>query len=252
MDNVSVEERSQSNNYALANYKFSSEELRVLRECSTESFLQRSLPFGTGFGLLAYFGVKRGYFQPNSKFGAVPKIILGATVGYFLGKFSYQQKCAEKLMQLPNSKLAEMIRLRRNGKLKDGLLSGFSSITTPNANDMYTDMDPNEYNVLDFDSDSRSSIMELDDLYRPSLDSSSSSYETEIPLPAAKAFTTYEELRKKNREDYINKQNNSISQSINQSINTRNEEASLESSHKTRDLNLPKNQKNKYGDTWTD
>ena len=44
-----------------ANYQFSSEELRVFRECNAESFFQRSMPLGTAFGLAAYFGVKQGY-----------------------------------------------------------------------------------------------------------------------------------------------------------------------------------------------
>lgn len=49
-----------------ANYQFSPDELRVLKECNTEAFFQRSLPFGTGFGVAAYFGVKHGYFKVNS------------------------------------------------------------------------------------------------------------------------------------------------------------------------------------------
>lgn len=57
-----------------ANYQFSSDELRVFRECNTESFFQRSLPLGTTFGLAAYFAVKQGYipvsreiFHPHIK-----------------------------------------------------------------------------------------------------------------------------------------------------------------------------------------
>lgn len=43
-----------------ARYEFSAEELRVLRECDTESFFRRSLPLGTSFGLAAYMAVKNG------------------------------------------------------------------------------------------------------------------------------------------------------------------------------------------------
>jgi Ovarian carcinoma immunoreactive antigen (OCIA) len=42
-------------------------------------------------------------------------VLLGITVGYFIGKFSYQSRCAEKLMMLPNSRLAEMLKQRRRG-----------------------------------------------------------------------------------------------------------------------------------------
>ena len=36
-------------------------------------------------------------------------------MGYFVGKFSYQKQCAEKIMALPNSKLGEMLRQRKKG-----------------------------------------------------------------------------------------------------------------------------------------
>lgn len=44
---------------------------------------------------------------------------MAATMGYFVGKLSYQTKCAEKLMTLPNSPLAEALR-QRKGKSKTG------------------------------------------------------------------------------------------------------------------------------------
>lgn len=43
--------------------------------------------------------------------------MVGVLIGYFLGKFSYQNKCAEKIMQLPNSKLAEMLKMKKKGGL---------------------------------------------------------------------------------------------------------------------------------------
>lgn len=54
-----------------------------------------------------------GFLKGNARYGAVPKIIAAAAVGYFAGKFSYQTKCAERLMQLPNSRIGEMLRQRR-------------------------------------------------------------------------------------------------------------------------------------------
>lgn len=56
-----------------------------------------------------------GYLTSNPKFGAAPKVIVAVIIGYFMGKISYQQKCAEKLMQLPNSPIGEMLRQRRKG-----------------------------------------------------------------------------------------------------------------------------------------
>lgn len=44
---------------------------------------------------------------------------IGVIVGYFMGKFSYQRQCAEKIMKLPNSKLAEMLKMKRRGGLME-------------------------------------------------------------------------------------------------------------------------------------
>lgn len=55
-----------------------------------------------------------GYFKPNIRFGAAPKVISAVILGYFIGKISYQRKCAEKLMALPNSQLGAMLRNRKN------------------------------------------------------------------------------------------------------------------------------------------
>lgn len=56
-----------------------------------------------------------GYLKPNPRFGAVPKVIGAVIVGYLMGKVSYQGKCAEKLMALPDSKVGALLRNRRSG-----------------------------------------------------------------------------------------------------------------------------------------
>lgn len=60
-----------------------------------------------------------GHLNRNPRYGATPKVIVAVIVGYFMGKFSYQQKCAEKLMQLPNSPVGEMLRQRRKGMYRE-------------------------------------------------------------------------------------------------------------------------------------
>lgn len=51
-----------------------------------------------------------GYFKPSVRYGVFPKVTAAAFIGYLLGKFSYQSTCAQKLLQLPDSKLADAIR----------------------------------------------------------------------------------------------------------------------------------------------
>lgn len=119
--------------------------MNALKECNMESFFQRSLPLGTSFGLAAFVGCKRGILKPSTRFGAAPKIVMGVIFGYFLGKFSYQQKCAEKLMRLPNSRLAELLKQRKKGGIMESLTQdqGFGTgLALPQfggSNDHYTD-----------------------------------------------------------------------------------------------------------------
>ncbi|KAA5621326.1 hypothetical protein F3G63_36060, partial [Pseudomonas aeruginosa] len=51
-----------------------------------------------------------GHLKPNPRFGPFPKVTLAVVVGYFLGKLSYQQACAEKLMALPGSYIGQILR----------------------------------------------------------------------------------------------------------------------------------------------
>lgn len=56
-------------------------------------------------------------------FGPTPKVIVSVIIGYFIGKISYQTKCAEKLMQLPNSRVGEILRQRRRGNMAETYFS---------------------------------------------------------------------------------------------------------------------------------
>lgn len=132
--------------HPLANYQFSNEELRVLKECERESFFQRSMPLGTGLGVATYMAVQNGMLSASARFGAAPKCAIAVIVGYFIGKFSYQAECAEKIMQLPDSKLAEMLRMRKKGGLAEtfsvdqGYGSALSMAPFSSATDQYSDV----------------------------------------------------------------------------------------------------------------
>lgn len=185
-------------------YKFTPEELEVLRQCNRESFFQRCLPLSTILGAATFYAVKTGFIAGNRNFGAVPKVTLAAIVGFFLGKFSYQQKCADKFIALPDSKIGHLIRARRAGFHDDRdpasvpsiSLSPFGGIT-----DSYSDINPESGN---YDYDSRPNPEGLNDSFRPSVDNPIILHEEELP-PEQKNITTYDELRKKNREEYEQK-----------------------------------------------
>ncbi|XP_034476964.1 OCIA domain-containing protein 1 [Drosophila innubila] len=245
------------NQHPLADYNFTADELKALRECNQESFVQRSLPFGTGLGLLAYFGVKNGYLRGSGKYGAVPKVVMGVVLGYFVGKFSYQQKCAEKIMRLPNSRLGEVLRQRRQG---GGVINSITpdenlgraftlAPFTPSSADVYTDegFKPSRNTSLNLDTDTRHAVAGLDDIYRPNLDSNTM-VDTELPLEPAKPGESYEDLRKKNREDYTKRQQSPYSRPYEAPIQQR----VVESPAHEQSLGIGSGKKNKYGDSWTD
>ncbi|BFG04607.1 OCIA domain-containing protein 1 [Drosophila madeirensis] len=242
--------------HPLADYQFSAEEVKALRECNTESFFQRSLPFGTGLGLLAYFGVKNGYIKGNGKYGAVPKVVMGVIMGYFVGKVSYQQKCAEKIMRLPNSRLGEVLRQRRQGGGVISTITPDESLSraftlapfSPSSADVYSDegLKPSRNTSLNLDTESRPTLAGLDDIYRPSLDSSGQMMDTELPLEPAKPGQSYEDLRKKNREEYATRQQSPYSKPYEPPapVQPRFVEPTPEAA-----TGSPK--RNKYGDSWT-
>jgi len=90
------------------------EEKKVLDECSSESFFYRSLPLATLLMGGAQLAVKQGLLKPNPRFGGSPKMVLGGLVGYFVGKMSYAEVCADKFVEkAPHGNLTAMIRKRR-------------------------------------------------------------------------------------------------------------------------------------------
>ncbi len=87
------------------------EERRVIQECNTEAFWNRSLPLGLIMGGSVLVGCRTGRITPSEKYGPWPKTILAATIAYFVGKGSYMNTCREKFLQkLPHSPISQSIR----------------------------------------------------------------------------------------------------------------------------------------------
>jgi hypothetical protein len=167
--------------------------------------IQRSIPLGTGFGVATWAAVQRGFLSSHPKFGGAPKVVAAVVTGYFLGKLSYQQQCAEKIMRLPNSRLAEALRRRKKGEFFEKFTpdGGLSLAPFSSQTDVYTDENMKEKNhsSLNLDVD-RPANFGLDDTYRPSIDTPERNFNDNLPLEPPKNSVTYEELRRKNREDY--------------------------------------------------
>lgn len=186
-------------------FRFSQEEMRVLRECNRESFYFRCIPIGTTAMLLAHYAVKAGYLRGSPKYGSLWKVLGAGFIGYFVGKYSYRSKCEEKIMQLPNSQLAEALRRRKQG------LSPFPEIYTMDPtyggqsgdsfgmsqNSNYSDSDTG--GTWDIDEDKNVKFHGLDESKRPTVDNSvTPSTEDQ----SSQSVTSYEALRKHNRDEY--------------------------------------------------
>jgi hypothetical protein len=176
--------------------------MRVLKECNVESFYYRSLPIASVAMFATHFAVKSGYLKPNLKYGSILKVLGAGFIGYFAGKFSYQRQCAEKIMRLPNSNLAEVLRRRKGMVCKDSVQpeAGFGF----GSNDPVTVPQTQRKSSLDLDLDQNTAYQGLDDSQRPTLDTPERPFLEEAAPP--QASTSYEDLRRKNRDEFAAKQ----------------------------------------------
>lgn len=230
------------------NYQFSPEELKVLQECNRESFFQRSIPFGTTCGVATWFAIQKGFLSAAGKFGPTPKILAGITFGYFVGKLSYQTKCAEKIMQIPNSKLAEMLRRKKKGEFFESFTAdnGISMAPFGSSTELYSDEALKPNSSLNLDTERPSSNTGLDDSFRPNLDTPEQNYNDNLPLEPPKSSVSYEELRRKNRDDYDRKIQNPFNRPL-----TQDDPPPLVIRQPERnEPQEPRGPKNKYGDVW--
>lgn len=193
------------------------------------------------------------------RFGAGPKVFIGVTLGYFLGKLSYQSKCAEKILRLPNSRLADIIRARRQGtaagveRLLPDQSLGAGSMLSPFGPTTPSDTVTGELSRRDRGRDFNLDVhvpqyAGLDDNDRPTIDSSRQ-LDEDLQLPPSPQVTkSYEELRRQNREDYVRRQQAPYrppSPSLEETSQIR-----REPERQPQQPSAPQ-AKNKYGDSWS-
>lgn len=219
------------------------------------------MPFAGVLGGATYLAIKGGYLKPSASYGSIPKVCAAVAVGYFIGKLSFQTQCSEMLMALPNSKLAEMLRARQKGSIygqlspDQGYGTGLSLAPFSSPTDSYSDEATRKSSSLDMDTN-RPSNPGLDDVYRPTLDNSPpvTNYDDVIlPLEPPKQGVTYDELRKKNRDEHylrMQQQQQPPQQAPTPQLAPPNMRPSV-----SRPLETPEERevrRNKYGDIWTE
>lgn len=178
------------------------EEIRVFQECSRESFIYRALPLGLAASIGVQYAVKVGYLAPHPKYGPYLKMFGAGFVGWMVGKFSYRRQCEEKLMKLSNSVIGEALRRKYGVATSDAFRGspgdqlGDLSSAVPGQDRYLGDLGSQSSDLHSYNAPQG-----LDDSQRPSLDNP---VVAEVPenLPPAKYSTSYEELRRRNREEY--------------------------------------------------
>ncbi|XP_054929760.1 OCIA domain-containing protein 1 isoform X2 [Dermacentor andersoni] len=174
------------------------EEVRAFQECSSESFKYRALPLGLAAAFGVQYATKVGYLTPHPVYGPYLKMIGAAFVGWLVGKVSYRRQCEEKLMKLPNSTIGEALR-RKRGITSPDVVLGYQA--GDNAARAAQEKYSADLSSKRLDLRSYNAPQGLDDSQRPSMDNP---VVAEVPenLPPAKYSTSYEELRRQNREEY--------------------------------------------------
>ncbi|CAK9298430.1 unnamed protein product [Gordionus sp. m RMFG-2023] len=185
------------------------EEIRTLRECNRQAFYNRSLPL-SGLAMLATgYAVKTGYLSKNL---AWAKILATGVMGYVIGKFSYMGKCKSMILQLPNSPLAEKMRQYNNPGSYQEMMKEIAVF--PKFNESKPQSIPaNKGNLEGYSSKSNFDAFEsykgLDDSLRPSLDNNRFQQPKLSPKPTTLSenarkpdYSSYDDLRTKNRSAY--------------------------------------------------
>ncbi|XP_040190844.1 OCIA domain-containing protein 1 [Rana temporaria] len=100
-------------------YHLNEEEIRAIKQCRSESFWYRSLPFSALGMVTTQLLLSKGIITTSGRFGTLPKIAFAGFIGYMAGKFSYINVCKEKLMQLQNSPLGEKLRQEKSANARN-------------------------------------------------------------------------------------------------------------------------------------
>ena len=159
----------------------SQEDFRLLRECNKESFWYRCLPLSVGICAVMFYLANQRNMRPKTW-----HILSGTFGGWFVGKLSYRRVCENRLINSDShSPFVTAMRRRRGIYKDDGLDTGMASEAPPEPTNPYWEQQSkNEafgYGAQEFadfkDDENRNKDEEM-------------------------SFTTYDDLRAKNRASY--------------------------------------------------
>ncbi|XP_043278547.1 OCIA domain-containing protein 1 [Venturia canescens] len=177
------------------------EEERIYMECNKEAFFKKGIPYGSVSALTAFAAIKTGLFKSSKNFGYYPIILTAGGIGTFVGLVAHKAACVQKILDMPNSHLKQMIEASKNKLVypdarKKELVT--DRIYTEDQSPLMPTLQVDDHHPLnDFDTFTgvHTDSEQRDDFF------------TMEPLDKFSGpATTYEELRRKNREEYMRSQ----------------------------------------------
>ncbi|KRY69437.1 OCIA domain-containing protein 1, partial [Trichinella pseudospiralis] len=182
------------------------EEQNIVRECARESFIYRTLPMTVAGCFFAKYFQKSGLTKGHPIYGMSVHYLAIFGVAYLFGKFSYISKCKEKILKrIPNSDLADAVRKSNQSTIFQGNVGKRHDTTNTNGfgNEAEGGLMQNNFSDI-FD---QTEIMGKG--FKPNNDNGGEKMES-------KAKVTYDSLRMKNRQEFINQQKAAIQSQSNE------------------------------------
>ncbi|XP_075051619.1 OCIA domain-containing protein 1 [Mixophyes fleayi] len=176
------------------------EEVKILRECISESFWYRSVPFSLMSMATTQALISKGILTSSSRFGSLPKLAFAGFFGYIAGKISYINVCRAKLMKVHNAPVDEQGQKRQIPISPDVPttypIQSFTPTVDDSTNNVYSSSFDSSAGVVPFSS-SMSESSPSGIVYNTERESQP------VPEERSKPKTvTYDELRSNNRDPY--------------------------------------------------
>ncbi|XP_057335225.1 OCIA domain-containing protein 1 [Microplitis mediator] len=179
------------------NIQLTKEEMAVLTECQHNSVFHRGLPLGVVAAGGFHYMMKTGIMKKN-----IGTLIVSGLSGFLIGTISYRSVCMEKLMALPHSTLKERILAAQGVQpVKVDLQS------SDNQSQTWYDIHPINEPYRDAPMGSSLDVEPYQshhDGYSNTHIDTESAFALDPPLqPIGRdKYTSYDELRRRNREEY--------------------------------------------------
>ncbi|KAL7299080.1 hypothetical protein TKK_0008169 [Trichogramma kaykai] len=219
------------------------EEQRVLSQCLKEGIVTRAIPLAILGGVGAFAGAKFGILS-HARWGAKPAVIGFSLLGYFIGRISYSNVCVQRVLEVPDGNMRKILPHLNKSKPRENIDDIPMNYVTVEGERSPNQLWTRQSVSTDIDVASTSSFDTIPSDYYPT--------QSETLTQEPKHYTSYDDLRNKNRQEYNNRLYPEGKRNIPQQGYAAPApiEPPVYRRPEPRDQYLEGTQKNKYGDVW--